>query len=415
MYGLPLKLCAEELFVALQNRWINVVVVPTSTPAPVKWPGLDSIVDPIVEKRELAQVAVPCPKLRGEVTAAEQPDGNGEAKCEASPSGVAKDANGDGDVKQEGGAAGAAQDADASVEAAGEGTVSVPPVAAADAGATDEAKDDGTVAAPEDAKAMDTAEENGAAAAKAEDPKAMDTAEENGAAAAKAEDAKAAEDGEDVDWKKMILDHLAGIAPDCCSSLLMKRCEVFYDLHLQGYHLTSGLKFGSHFLAYPGDPMIYHAQFMVYVVDEFQELCPLHIAATARCVHGPGSLRPPPPPSDRVARRLECNLTPPSQPRAQGLARGEEAPPVRVSVHRPPGPNRRGRRRAARDGEGRERDRGFLRRRRHPRGRRPAVRHGPGQVRHHRAGVREPHQGGEEEGVRRLSCKARAQHADRDA
>ena len=77
---------------------------------------------------------------------------------------------------------------------------------------------------------------------------------------------------------------------------------VFYDLHQQGYTLTSGLKFGCDYLAYPGDPMIFHAQFMVCVtrtiirlrgqkrgqqavesrITAAQGINPIFIAATAR-------------------------------------------------------------------------------------------------------------------------------------
>ena len=40
---------------------------------------------------------------------------------------------------------------------------------------------------------------------------------------------------------------------------------VFRDLHSRGYCLTPGANFGAHWLAYPSDPMLYHAQLCVRV------------------------------------------------------------------------------------------------------------------------------------------------------
>ncbi|CAK8695525.1 unnamed protein product [Clavelina lepadiformis] len=42
--------------------------------------------------------------------------------------------------------------------------------------------------------------------------------------------------------------------------------EVFRDLHHQGYFLTDGMKFGGHFLVYPGDPGLYHSTYIAYCV-----------------------------------------------------------------------------------------------------------------------------------------------------
>ena len=41
--------------------------------------------------------------------------------------------------------------------------------------------------------------------------------------------------------------------------------SVFRDLHSRGYCLTPGSNFGAHWLAYPSDPMLYHAQLCVRV------------------------------------------------------------------------------------------------------------------------------------------------------
>jgi hypothetical protein len=60
---------------------------------------------------------------------------------------------------------------------------------------------------------------------------------------------------------------------------------VFADLHAQGYFLTSGSKFGGDFLAYPGDPNLYHAQFVVRVLPLEQVLNPVLFKGLARGVH----------------------------------------------------------------------------------------------------------------------------------
>lgn len=41
--------------------------------------------------------------------------------------------------------------------------------------------------------------------------------------------------------------------------------KIFLHLYNEGFHLTSGHKFGVDFLAYEGDPLIYHAKFMILV------------------------------------------------------------------------------------------------------------------------------------------------------
>jgi tRNA-splicing endonuclease subunit Sen34 len=39
--------------------------------------------------------------------------------------------------------------------------------------------------------------------------------------------------------------------------------EVFAHLHSKGYFLSPGLRFGAHFMAYPGDPLRFHSHFLV--------------------------------------------------------------------------------------------------------------------------------------------------------
>ena len=51
-----------------------------------------------------------------------------------------------------------------------------------------------------------------------------------------------------------------------------RRVVVLQDLHRRKYMVTSGSKFGGDFLAYPGDPLVYHAYFVVKVCSRDQEL-----------------------------------------------------------------------------------------------------------------------------------------------
>eukprot|EP01104_Vermistella_antarctica_P007241 TRINITY_DN17_c0_g1_i2.p1 TRINITY_DN17_c0_g1~~TRINITY_DN17_c0_g1_i2.p1 ORF type:complete len:244 (+),score=49.50 TRINITY_DN17_c0_g1_i2:522-1253(+) len=43
------------------------------------------------------------------------------------------------------------------------------------------------------------------------------------------------------------------------------RYRVFVDLWSRGYYLSPGSKFGGDFLVYPGDPLVYHAHFVIMV------------------------------------------------------------------------------------------------------------------------------------------------------
>lgn len=43
---------------------------------------------------------------------------------------------------------------------------------------------------------------------------------------------------------------------------------VHRDLYEKGFYTTSGSKFGCDFLAYPGDPLLYHAKFVIRIVPE---------------------------------------------------------------------------------------------------------------------------------------------------
>ncbi|KAG2387339.1 hypothetical protein C9374_001671 [Naegleria lovaniensis] len=46
-----------------------------------------------------------------------------------------------------------------------------------------------------------------------------------------------------------------------------EKYKVFKDLHNSGFFLSSGDKFGCDFLAYRGDPVLHHAEFMIYVQE----------------------------------------------------------------------------------------------------------------------------------------------------
>ena len=63
------------------------------------------------------------------------------------------------------------------------------------------------------------------------------------------------------------------------------RYRVFLDLHTRGFTLTSGAKFGGDYLAYPGDPALYHAQYTVRCVHHSAPQHPLALAAATRMAH----------------------------------------------------------------------------------------------------------------------------------
>ncbi|CAG8527339.1 4069_t:CDS:2 [Paraglomus occultum] len=60
------------------------------------------------------------------------------------------------------------------------------------------------------------------------------------------------------------------------------RYKVFKDIWEKGYYITSGSKFGSDYLAYPGDPLQYHSQFAVSVVDMDAPINPIDIIREGR-------------------------------------------------------------------------------------------------------------------------------------
>ena len=51
------------------------------------------------------------------------------------------------------------------------------------------------------------------------------------------------------------------------------------------FYITSGAKFGADFLAYPGDPMLFHAMYCVRVAPPHQCILPVLLAAAVRGSH----------------------------------------------------------------------------------------------------------------------------------
>nr|CAB3267293.1 tRNA-splicing endonuclease subunit Sen34-like [Phallusia mammillata] len=57
---------------------------------------------------------------------------------------------------------------------------------------------------------------------------------------------------------------------------------VFKDLHSKGYFLTDGLKFGGHFLVYPGEPGIYHSMYIAVCLSCETQLTAADYSAMGR-------------------------------------------------------------------------------------------------------------------------------------
>ena len=73
----------------------------------------------------------------------------------------------------------------------------------------------------------------------------------------------------------------------CASDIYLSDIEkikyaVFCDLHTQGYFITDGLKFGGHFLVYPGDPGLYHSIFIVFCIGFKEKLSATDYSALGR-------------------------------------------------------------------------------------------------------------------------------------
>ena len=65
-----------------------------------------------------------------------------------------------------------------------------------------------------------------------------------------------------------------------------RRATIFSDLWHRGFYLTSGSKFGTHFMAYPGDPVRFHASYIILIVEETQPIHFLDLVSLARLAVG---------------------------------------------------------------------------------------------------------------------------------
>ena len=63
------------------------------------------------------------------------------------------------------------------------------------------------------------------------------------------------------------------------------KCAVFKDLHEKGFMMTSAAKFGGDYLAYPGDPMLFHAYFTVRVLERGEKMTSLSCSSVTRMAH----------------------------------------------------------------------------------------------------------------------------------
>lgn len=70
--------------------------------------------------------------------------------------------------------------------------------------------------------------------------------------------------------------------PGVSSQRLADRAAVFADLHDKGYYLSCGAKFGADFLAYAGDPQLFHAALAVVVAAADETISPLDVVALGR-------------------------------------------------------------------------------------------------------------------------------------
>ncbi|KAJ8098856.1 tRNA intron endonuclease [Lipomyces tetrasporus] len=60
------------------------------------------------------------------------------------------------------------------------------------------------------------------------------------------------------------------------------RFDVYKYLHKRGYFISPGLRFGSQFLAYPGDPLRYHSHYLVRGLGYGEEFSLLELVGSGR-------------------------------------------------------------------------------------------------------------------------------------
>lgn len=80
--------------------------------------------------------------------------------------------------------------------------------------------------------------------------------------------------------------HKTSDAVHACTQDAMKTEQsIFSDLHSMGYYITDGAKFGADHLLYPGDPLLFHAQFTVRILKHDTPIKPALLAGSARGSH----------------------------------------------------------------------------------------------------------------------------------
>ncbi|KAL3143955.1 hypothetical protein ABBQ32_003768 [Trebouxia sp. C0010 RCD-2024] len=67
-----------------------------------------------------------------------------------------------------------------------------------------------------------------------------------------------------------------------CACLCSQACTL---VSVSRYFVTDGSKFGSDYLLYPGDPLFYHAQFTVQVLDHQATIKPALLVGGTRGSH----------------------------------------------------------------------------------------------------------------------------------
>ncbi|KAM3966381.1 tRNA splicing endonuclease subunit 34 [Aphomia sociella] len=84
----------------------------------------------------------------------------------------------------------------------------------------------------------------------------------------------------DLEKKKVDVDILR---PTVLDNRGATRYNIFKDLWEKGHYITDGSKFGSDFLIYPGDPVRFHATYMVRCIcDHTTSFCPSSLVAFGR-------------------------------------------------------------------------------------------------------------------------------------
>lgn len=81
-------------------------------------------------------------------------------------------------------------------------------------------------------------------------------------------------------WKNMEINKNDWLFPNTDKEKL--QYAVFCDLWERGYYITSGIKFGGDFLVYAGNPMLYHALYIVLCLEYNETFTPLRLVALSR-------------------------------------------------------------------------------------------------------------------------------------